>query len=281
MKINIYQVGAFTDTMFSGQNSAACPLEGWIDDELMQKIAAEINLSKTAFFVKKEDTTYEIRWFTPKHEITLCDHAALASAYVIFNYLDKKADKIKLITLNNEIIIYKEKDFFSLSLANNMPALYTDSNPIFSLSMKIEPLKILKNKDYIVIYENEEIIKNLKPDIKVLKNLDLRGVCVTARGEYSDFVFRYFAPKLDMDEDLITGSIYSQLAPYWSQVLNKKNLLSHQLSERKSEIICSLEDDKVMIKGKATLFMKGEIIIEERSYPRENEVKKTKLAIAV
>ncbi len=281
MKIDIYQIDAFTDTIFKGQNSAVCPLDKWIDDSLMQKIASETNLSKTAFFVKKDDGIYDIRWFAPEHEITLCDHAALASAYVIFNYFDKKLKKVTLNTLSENIVIYKDKELYLMSFPISMPTLYKQTNPIFSLAFGVEPLKVLKDKDYILVYENQEIIKSLKPKIDILRNLDLRGVCITSRGEESDFVFKYFAPKLGMNEDLITGSIYSQLAPYWSQVLDNKSLNATQLSKRKSELICDLENGNVIIRAKATLFMKGEIIIEERSYPRSEGEAPTKLAIAV
>ncbi len=281
MKIDIFQIDAFTDKIFSGSTSAVCPLDKWIDDTTMQNIASEMNLSKTAFIVKKDDNTYEIRWFTPKSEVTLCDHASLASAFVIFNYLETNLEKVNLSSLGCTIEITKENDLISLYFPSNMPTLYNQSNPLFSLSTGIEPLKVLSSKDFIVIYENEKIIKDLKPKVEVLKSLDLRGVCFTAIGDNSDFVFRYFAPKLGVDEDLITGSICSQLVPYWSQVLNKRSLKAIQLSTRKSELICDLFDDRVLIKGKAVLFMKGEIIIEERAYPRDEQTDKPKLAIAV
>ncbi len=281
MKINIFQIDAFTDKIFSGSTSAVCPLENWIDDTIMQNIASQMNLSKTAFIVKKDNNTYEIRWFTPKSEVTLCDHASLASAFVIFNYLETDLEKVNLSSLGCTIEITKEDGLISLYFPANMPTLYDQSNPLFSLSTGIEPLKVLSNKDFIVIYENEKIIKDLKPKVEVLKSLDLRGVCFTALGDDNDFVFRYFAPKLGVDEDLITGSICSQLVPYWSQVLNKKNLKAVQISERRSELICNLIDDRVLLRGKATLFMKGEIIIEERIHPREDQTTKSKLAIAV
>jgi len=281
VKIDIFQIDAFADKMFSGSTSAVCPLKDWIDESLMQNIAFQINLSKTAFIVKKESSLYEIRWFTPENEITLYEHAAVASAYVIFNYLDTKQKNITLRSLGNDIEISKEGDYISSSFNSNMPTLYTQSNPIFSLAMGIDPLKILKDKDYILIFENEETIKKLKPKIEVLRSLDLRGICIAARGDNNDFVFRYFAPKLGVDEDLIINSLCSQLAPYWSKVLNKNELKAVQISNRRSEIICNVADGKVIIKAKATLFMKGEIIIEERVKPRDKENSKSKLAIAV
>jgi len=282
VKIDIYQVNAFTNSAFSGNTSAVCPLEKRISDTLMQQIAAETNLSKTAFIHKIETNLYEVRWFTPSTEVSINDHAALASAYVIFNFLEKNIKEITLKSISGDIKITKDQNLFSLSFTYNMPELHRENNPIFSLSTGIEPLKVLKDKDYILVYENEEIVKNIKPKIEVLKSLDLRGVCMTARGKDCDFVFKYFAPKLEVNEELITGSLCSQLAPYWSQVLEKDNLTASQLlSSRRSELICELNDNKMIIKGEATLFMKGEIIIEERKSPRDDQTQKSKLAIAV
>ncbi len=281
MKINIFQVDAFADNVFSGITSAVCPLDTWLDDSLMQKIAAETNLSKTAFIVKLESSLYEVRWFTPEIEVTLSDHTALASAYVIFNHLETNLEQITLRSIASDIIISQEDNLLSLSFASNMPTLYNESNPIFSLATGIEPLKVLEATDYILVYENEEIVKNLKPNTEVLKSLGLRGVCITARGENSDFVFRYLAPKLGINDDLVTGSVCSQLAPYWAQVLEKKSLNAIQYSERKGKLICEVEDDKVIIRGEATLFMKGEIIIEERKFPRQETEADQKLAVAI
>jgi PhzF family phenazine biosynthesis protein len=281
VKINIFQVDAFTDNVFNGITSAVCPLNKWIDDALMQKIAAETNLSKTAFIVKMESSLYEVRWFTPKIEVTLSDHTALASAYIIFNHLESNLKEVTLRSIAGDIDITKDKDLFSLCFPANMPTLYNESNPIFSLSTGIEPLKVLQSTDYILVYENEEIVKNLKPNIEVLKSLDLRGVCITAIGNDNDFVFRYLAPKLGISDDLVTGSVCSQLAPYWSQVLEKNSLTAAQFSERKGELICELEEDSVIVKGKATLFMKGEIIIEERKFARSGQGEQAKLAVAV
>ena len=281
MKINIFQVDAFTDDVFNGITSAVCPLAKWIDNSLMQKIAAETNLSKTAFIVKIEPSLYEVRWFTPKTEVTLSDHTALASAYVIFNHLNTNLKTLTLRSISGDIDVTRDENLLSLRFSTNMPTLYNESNPIFSLSTGIEPLKVLEATDYILVYENEEIVRNLKPNLEVFKSLGLRGVCITAMGEDSDFVFRYLAPKLGISDDLVTGSVCSQLVPYWAQVLGKNTLKATQFSERQGELLCELEEDSVVIKGKAALFMKGEIIIEERKFAREGQTEQTKLAVAV
>jgi PhzF family phenazine biosynthesis protein len=281
MKINIFQVDSFTDDMFEGYTSSVCALPTSISDELMQKIAAETNLSKTAFVTKLDHTKYEVRWFTPTTEVTLSDHASLASAYVIFNHLNTNLTKIVLKSLGGDMVIEKDGDLFSLNFPSKMPSLYEENNPIFDLAIGSEPLKVLSNLDYILVYDNEEIVKNINPKIDIFKSLDLRGVCVTARGSDNDFVFKYFAPKLDIDPGIVTGSVCSQLAPYWSKVLGKETLTAHQLSSRKSDIICDINDDFVSIKGKAKLFMKGEIIIEQRSAHRSLNEPHSKLAIAI
>jgi len=281
VKIDIFQVDAFTDNVFNGITSAVCPLEKWIDDSIMQKIAKQTNLSKTSFIVKIAESIYDIRWFTPETEITLSKHTALASAYVIFNHLDKNLSKVTLKSIAGDIEIANDDDLMSLNFDLHMPILYNQSNPIFSLSTGIEPLKVLESTDYILVYENEDIVKNITPNVEVLKSLNLRGVCITSVGDNSDFVFRYFAPKLGVSDDLVTGSVCSQLAPYWSQVLNKKKLNAKQYSTRTGELECEVKETTVIIRGKATLFMKGEIIIEQRKNSREIENETSRFAIAV
>ena len=281
MKIDIFQVDSFTDNVFSGITSAVCPLDTWIDDSIMQLVAAQTNLSKTAFLVKVEPSVYEVRWFTPEIEVTLSNHTALASAYVIFNHLDTKLNQVILKSTASEIKFSKDGDLISLTFEKNMPKLYNENNPIFSLATGIEPLKVLESTDYILVYENEEIVKNIKPNLEVLKSLGLRGVCITARGENSDFVFRYLAPKLGINDELVTGSVCSQLTPYWSQVLDKDELQIVQYSDRKAKLTCKIKGDKVTIQGEATLFMKGQIIIEERKLAREASSTEKKLAVAI
>ena len=259
MRLDIYHVDTFTSKIFGGNGACVCPLKEWIDDNLMQKIALENNQSATAFFVKNENR-YDIKWFTPKKEVMLCGHATLASAYIIFNYLDKTLDSIIFDSKSGILSVNKDDKLISLNLPASMPEL-SENNPLFTVALGIAPLKILQQDDYILIYENEEIIKNIEPDFEALKNLDLRGVCISAKGDDSDFVYRFFAPKYGINEDNVTGSICSQLVPFWAQVYQKNHLKAKQLSKRGGEILCKLENERVEIKGEAILYMKGQIII--------------------
>ncbi len=259
MKLDIYHVNTFTSKLFGGNSACISPLKEWIDEDLMQKIATENNQSATAFFVKNKDR-YDIRWFTPKKEVTLCGHATLAAAYIIFNYLEIDSNSIVFDSVSGILNVNKEDTLISLSLPASMPEL-GENNPLFNVALGIAPLKILQKNDYILIYENEEVIKNIKPDFEALKNLDLRGVCISAKGEKSDFVYRFFTPKYGINEDNITGSVCSQLVPFWAKIYGKNSLKAIQLSKRGGEILCQLDSDNVDIKGSATLYMKGEIII--------------------
>ncbi len=262
MTLDIYQIDAFADQVFKGNPAIVCPLNKWLDDSIMQKIASENNASETAFFVK-ENSRYNIRWFSPTKEVELCGHATLASAYVIFNFLEPAIDRVVFDSITGEIEVQKNGEFLSLTLKAKMPVADDEYHTLFNATIGEEPLKVLKGLDYILIYENEEIIKNIKPRFDALKSLDLRGICISAKGDEKDFVFRFFAPKLGVNEDFITGSAYASLAPFWSKVLNKEILTSKQLSQRGSDITCKLLEDgeKVSITGKASLYFKGEIYL--------------------
>ena len=263
MTLQIYHVDAFADHVFKGNPAMVCPLEKWLDDELMQSIAAENNLSETAFFVK-ENEQYHIRWFSPNKEVELCGHATLASAFVIFEYLDKTADAVTFQSCSGELGVKKsDNGQFTLILDALMPTLDSEYLTLFNATIGEEPIQVYKGLDYILIYENEDIIRNIKPRFDALKSIDLRGICITAKGNEKDFVYRFFAPKLGVNEDFITGSACISLVPFWAKIFDKKRLHSAQLSERGSDIICELinDDKQVAITGKATLYLKGEIYL--------------------
>ncbi len=262
MTLQVYHVDAFADEVFKGNPARVCPLTEWLDDETMQKIAAEYNVSETAFFVKEEEG-YRIRWFSPKKEVELCGHATLASAYVIFNFVDKTTKKIIFHSIGGDLEVFRDENTYTLVIDAKMPVNDIEYLTLFNATIGEEPIQVYKGLDYILIYENEEVIRNIKPRFDALKSIDLRGICITAKGDEKDFVYRFFAPKLGINEDYITGSACTSLAPLWGHILQKKELASAQLSERGGDINCTLIDDdqKVAISGKAVLFSKGEIYL--------------------
>ena len=263
MRLQVYHIDAFAERVFKGNPAIVCPLESWLDESVMQQIAAENNMSETAFFVKEAEG-YRIRWFSPLREVELCGHATLASAFVIFNYLGEKQDEIRFLSRGGELRVTKASDgALTLILDAKMPVPDTEHFSLFNATIGEEPIQVLRGLDYILIYDSEETIRNIKPRFDTLKSIDLRGICITARGEEKDFVYRFFAPKLGVDEDFITGSACKSLAPFWAKVLGKNRLESAQLSPRGSDISCELIEDetKVAITGKATLYMKGEIYL--------------------
>lgn len=262
MTLQVYHIDAFADKVFKGNPARVCPLKEWLDEETMQQIASEYNVSETAFFVK-EGNEYHIRWFSPKKEVELCGHATLASAYVIFKYMDTSANKLTFQSKGGTLEVAKEGDHLSLILEAKMPQRDIEYITLFNATIGEEPLQVYKGLDYILIYENEETIRNIKPRFDALKSIDLRGICITAKGDEKDFVYRFFAPKLGINEDYITGSACTSLAPLWAEILGKKELHSAQLSERGSDIKCALinDDTQVAISGTCVLFSKGEIYL--------------------
>jgi PhzF family phenazine biosynthesis protein len=260
MKIPIYQVDAFTDHIFGGNQAAVCPLKEWLSAEIMQKIAEENNLSETAFFVPKNDH-FEIRWFTPKVEINLAGHPTLATAWVIFNELNYSKDKIKFIShLSGELIIEKKDDLITMNFPSNKAVPIPEPDFLIEALGK-KPIMTLKSRDLLVIYKNQSEIENIKPDFGLLEKIDTFGIIITAPGNNCDFVSRFFAPRAGINEDPVTGSAHTILIPYWAEKLNKTNLSAIQLSERIGYLQCEYHGNRVKISGKARLFMKGKIYI--------------------
>lgn len=258
MKLKLFQVDAFASKLFSGNPAAVVPLTKWLDDELMLSIAAENNLSETAFFVEEGDE-YSIRWFTPEVEINLCGHATLASAHVLFNYLNYSRSKIIFNSMSGKLSVEKkENDILALNFPSLKPELILPVDEI-SKGLGAVPKEFLKSIDYFLVFENEEEILSINPDFNILKNIPTRGFIVTAKGNNSDFVSRFFAPGAGVNEDPVTGSAHSQLIPYWSEKLNKNDLYAIQLSKRKGELFCSQLNDRVEIAGKSVTYLIGEI----------------------
>lgn len=264
MKLTLYQVDAFTETLFEGNPAAVCILDSWLPYTLMQNIAAENNLAETCFLVKTK-ALYEIRWFTPTVEVDLCGHATLAAAYVLANYVEKDTTLFNFYShRSGPLSVSKANDgYFTL----NFPADQIHPvAPIEALNKALgtEVLETWKGAtDYMVVLPSQNELDALQPDLRALSKLDCRGVIVTAQGTKVDFVSRFFAPQSGIDEDPVTGSAHCTLTPYWTSKLNKKELTAQQRSKRGGNLHCELLENRVNISGKAILYMKGEIEIGE------------------
>ena len=259
MEIPFYQVDSFTDQLFGGNPAGVCQLKEWLPDYHMQKIAAENNLSETAFFVPENDG-YRIRWFTPQVEVDLCGHATLASGHVLFNHLYHPGDLIRLKSKSGLLMVKRDQDFLTLDFpATDFDRIEPPKRLIAALGN--DPLEVYRSKDYLVLFSSEKDIVTLQPDFQELSKLNIRGIIVTATGNDTDFVSRFFAPALGINEDPVTGSAHTMLAPFWSEKLNKNELTALQLSERKGRLICRYLGDRVEIKGKAVTYMSGTIYL--------------------
>jgi PhzF family phenazine biosynthesis protein len=261
MKIPIYQVDAFTSSVFGGNPAAVCPLDEWLDENLMQKIGMENNLSETAFFVKN-DEAYDIRWFTPLTEVDLCGHATLASAFVIFNFLKPHLNEITFHTKSRgNLKVFRSGEKITLDFPSTPPVPAIIKREI-SEGLGRLPMGMFKSRDLMAVYESEEMILNLDPNFEILKKIDCHAFIVTAPGDNSDFVSRFFAPSVGINEDPVTGSAHTMLIPYWSERLGKSDLHAIQVSKRKGELFCSNKGERVHISGNAALYMKGEIELD-------------------
>lgn len=259
MKLSVFQIDTFTNEVFSGNPAAVCPLEDWIDDSVMQNIAAENNLSETAFFVKR-DHHYDLRWFTPTREIDLCGHATLAAAFVLFNELKISTKEIVFHTKSGPLSVEQRNEFLEMDFPMQLPVACDVPGGLIK-GLGKEPAEVLSSEDYLAVFDSENNVRNIKPDFEQLKRLPLRGVIVTSPGERADFVSRFFAPKFGINEDPVTGSAHCSLAPYWGRRLGKNKLLALQISSRGGELYCEVLDERVLISGKAVKFMQGEICI--------------------
>ena len=257
MKIPLYQVDAFTDKAFGGNPAAVCPLPAWIDERLMQSIAAENNLSETAFIVPAGDA-FQIRWFTPTAEVDLCGHATLASAYVVFNNVKPESRQVTFESKSGPLRVSRQDGLLALDFPARPPAACTP-DPTLVAALGCQPDEILKAKAYLAVYNSEADVRALRPNMDALKSLDTYGVIVTAPGSDVDFVSRFFAPKVGVPEDPVTGSAHCTLVPYWAQRLGRTVLHARQVSQRGGELFCELQGDRVSLAGKAVPFLAGTI----------------------
>lgn len=259
MKLAIYQVDAFTSKLFCGNPAAVCPLNDWLEDDVMQSIAAENNLAETAFFVKNKNY-YDLRWFTPETEVDLCGHATLATAYVIFNLLKNGSEKIIFQTKSGKLEVTKRNDLLVMNFPSRKPVA-TEIPEGLVEAMGKAPKEVFQSRDLLLLYDSEEEILSLQPNFNLLSKIDCFGYIATAKGNESDFVSRFFAPKEGINEDPVTGSAHSTLIPFWAERLGKNELLAHQISKRGGELFCKLLGDRVEIAGNAFLYLTGSIEI--------------------
>lgn len=261
MQIPIFQVDAFTNIVFGGNPAAVCPLEYWLPDGIMQKIALENSVAETAFFINCDDG-YEIRWFTPEIEMDLCGHATLAAAHVIARHLNHSLSTIRFQSKSGELTVTIEKQLITLNFPSRKPEP-SEAPQVILDAFEVKPLKILKSRDYLLVFDNEETIRDLMPNRSILDqiNLDPGGVIVTAPGRDVDFVSRFFTPQASIFEDPVTGSAHCSLIPYWGKRLGKESMVAKQLSPRGGEIFCKDLGDRVFISGEAITYLEGRISI--------------------
>lgn len=259
MNLEIYYVDAFSNNIFGG-NPAAVIFTNLSDDDLMQNIAAENNLSETAFInISENENT--IRWFSPTKEVDLCGHATLASAFVYFNYINTEKDTIEFKSNGGTLIVNKKDNILELDFPKDT-FIKTNHEDVVCDAIGLKPTETFKGQiNLMAVYENEEEILNLQPDFKKVIDLTGQGLIVTAPGLHHDFVSRYFCPKYGINEDPVTGSAHTTLIPYWSDKLGSKKLLAKQVSMRGGELFCENKDERVLIGGNAVLYMKGSINI--------------------
>lgn len=259
--IPIYQIDAFTREPFAGNPAAVCVLDDWLDDAVLQNIAAENNLSETAFIVAGE-SGYDLRWFTPNMEVDLCGHATLASAFVVFEFLQPQADCVRFASASGELIVNKDEQG---RLAMDFPATPADSlacTPLIEQALGMRPQEVYLSRDLLAVFETEQQVRSLQPDMdKILQIPDALGVIATAPGEGVDFVSRFFAPRAGVPEDPVTGSAHCTLIPYWAVRLGKNVMHARQLSRRGGDVFCEHRGERVLISGHAALYLRGQITV--------------------
>jgi len=255
VRIPLYQVDAFARRPFTGNPAAVCPLERWLDDRLLQAIAAENNLSETAFFVNTSQGR-ELRWFTPTTEVALCGHATLASGFVVLEVLGEESDSVRFATRSGPLVVSRAAAGYALDLPALAPRACEPPEALLD-GLDRAPIEILASTNYLCVYEHEGDVRDLAPDFSRLVHCEPYAVIATAPGEDVDFVSRFFAPAHGIDEDPVTGSAHCTLTPYWAQRLRKTRMEARQLSRRGGELVCTLQGERVLLEGGCVLVLDG------------------------
>lgn len=265
MRFRIFQVDAFADRPFRGNPAAVCPMEAWPDDGLLQSVAAENNLSETAFLVPAAGE-WELRWFTPTHEVELCGHATLAAGFVVLRYLEGHREEVTFRTASGRLEVRRDGDRLSMDFPA-VPAEPCEGPAGLSEGLGAEPERVLRATDWLAVYRSPGEVAALEPGMGLLEELELRGVIATApagdpeevAADGPDFVSRFFAPKVGVPEDPVTGSAHCTLAPYWAERLGKDRLLGRQVSDRGGDVACRVRGDRVALSGEAVLYLEGRV----------------------
>jgi len=262
----LYQVDAFSEQLFGGNPAAVVPVPEFLEDNMMQQIAAENNLSETAFVVVRGPGKFDIRWFTPTMEVRLCGHATLASAHVMFHSAGQRFKKMHFRTREAGTILVtaNEDDTYSMDFPADFPKKVRAPKGLKGILGGLEPLEVYAGlDDLMVVLKNQKQVKNLTPNFPMLAGMKKRrGLLVTAKGKKYDFISRGFFPAYGIDEDPVTGSAHTLLTPYWSKKLKKKRLTARQISSRGGDLICELKGKKVRLTGRAITYLSGQILLE-------------------
>jgi PhzF family phenazine biosynthesis protein len=257
--IPLYQIDAFTGRLFAGNPAAVCPLEEWLSDAQMQAIAAENNLSETAFFVHRGEA-YDLRWFTPTVEVDLCGHATLASAFVVFQYLEPERGEVRFETRSGPLIVRREGELLVMDFPARPPQPCSVPYALEE-ALGAAPVELWESRDYMAVFDTEEQVRGLAPDMDALVRVGHFAVIVTAPGREVDFVSRFFAPASGVAEDPVTGSAHCTLAPYWARRVGKTRLHARQVSARGGELFCEHRGERVTIAGRAVRYLEGTIFL--------------------
>jgi len=262
MKLELYQVDAFTDKVFGGNSACVVPLKEWLPDEMLFNITRENAVAETAFFVPA-GMDFHLRWFTPEIEMDLCGHATLAVAHVLKNHLQYEGDTITFHSESGILKVMINTDLYTLDFPSRMPepAILHDT---IRLALSKQPVEVLLSRDFVLVYEDEQDVRDIQINRQILDqiNLDPGGIIITAAGEHCDFVSRFFTPQASIFEDPVTGSSHCSLIPYWSKRLNKKSLVALQLSERAGKLICEDKGDRILIGANARTYSAGVLSTE-------------------
>lgn len=259
MEIPLYQLDAFTDRPFGGNPAAVCPLADWLADDMLQAIAAENNLSETAFYVP-EGEGFRLRWFTPAAEVPLCGHATLATASLILEHLEPTRADVSFETLSGTLTVTRDGERLAMDFPS-APATDVAAPDGFADAIGVQPLRFLRAVKNMAVLENEAAVRAVTPDFNYIKNMDGNGLIVTAPGDESDCASRYFAPHVGIDEDPVTGAAHCTIVPFWAERLGKADIHARQVSVRGGDLYCIYKGDRVVLGGAARLVLEGRLFV--------------------